>query len=412
LEFVGFSFLSFHGWVVRMEIQRLLFSSRVTIDAKSLFYYDRLSAAMCNWLVMRHSKLLWISLYKRQLRLKRGLFTLSLLSIVLWYALILPFSPTHVVSAHSDAVNEMALSSNGAFLVTEGDDGLVRVWSVEKKAIKLKFEDHAHFVTDLAFSPDARLLVVFDVVYPTSVTKRPINRNETTAMRVYDVNSGLLVRDIPFRKIANSVAFSPDGKSLFITDAVDGIREWDTTSWKECRFLGKPGGGEGKTTISPNGNFLATGVRWGGIVIWDLQRACVHWEKDDEPSGCISSLAFSPDGTTLASGTLDGVVKIWDAATGAEKDMLRVAHSVYCVSYSPDQKFLAVGSSPLPLEGILSFGLERGGAGLYNIGAGEWRKAYRWHKLGVRRLAFTPDGAFLITSDAAGVVRFWPLPKH
>jgi WD40 repeat protein len=396
-----------------MKFQCLSSPSGLVIDARSLVYYDRLSAAMCNWFVKLRPNLLWISLYNRLLWSKRCFFTFILFSFVVWHFIILPCAPTHVISTQSDSVTEIALSSNGTFLATAEGNGSIRVWNVEKTGIKLQFGDSAHFVTDLAFSPDARSLAVFDVVFPPTVTRRPINKDETTALRVYDVNSGLLVRKIPFSRVVTSIAFSPAGNSLFTADAVEGIREWDTTSWKECRLLGEPGGGGGKTAISPTGKFLATIACSGGIVIWDLQRPCVHWEKDATPSGGYSSLAFSPDGTSLASGTGDGVVTIWEVSTGTQKDKFRVDNSVYCMSYSPDQKYLAVGWAVHPLEAAFSLGIEQGEAGLYDLSKGKARIAYkyRWHRLGVHRLVFSPDGAHLITSDAAGVVRFWPVPK-
>jgi WD40 repeat protein len=394
-----------------MKLRCNVAHSLSVIDARSLLYHDRLSVIICNWLVKRRATLLWVFLYRRILWVQRCCLTTAISALV-FYILIISFAPAYVVSAHSDSVKEMALSNDGAFLATAGDDGLVRVWSVRSNGVTLQFEDRAHFVTDLAFSPDAHLLVVSDVVFPSSVTHRVNNKDDITGMRIYDVYSGHLVRFIPFNRIASSLAFSPDGKRLFTADSYVGIREWDTASWKESRLLGKPGGGEGKTVISPTGVFLATAVDCGGVVVWDLEKSCIHWYEEKAHASIISSVAFSPDGTSLASASLDGVVQVWDIFTGVRKDSYRVNNSVYSVSFSPNQEYLAVGSSPIPLEVVLSFGMDHGEAGLYNLRTGQLRKSYKWHRLGVRRLTFSPDGGYLVTGDAGGVVRFWPVPKH
>ncbi|MEZ4607675.1 MAG: hypothetical protein R2865_12985 [Deinococcales bacterium] len=60
----------------------------------------------------------------------------------------------------------------------------------------------------------------------------------------------------------------------------------------------------------------------------------------------ILSLSYSPDGKTLASGSSDNSIILWDSSTG-EKLRTLAGHTGYVlsVSYSPDGKTLASGSS-------------------------------------------------------------------
>ena len=60
----------------------------------------------------------------------------------------------------------------------------------------------------------------------------------------------------------------------------------------------------------------------------------------------VNGVSFSPDGKTLATGSSDGTVQLWDMATRKQlKTLIGHTDSVNGVSFSPDGKTLATGSS-------------------------------------------------------------------
>jgi WD40 repeat protein len=70
--------------------------------------------------------------------------------------------------------------------------------------------------------------------------------------------------------------------------------------------------------FSPDGKRLASGVRRGGLKVWDAQTGQELLTFQGHAHGA-NSVAFSPNGYRLASGGPDGMVRIWDATPLPEK---------------------------------------------------------------------------------------------
>src|SRR5262249_42889279 len=103
----------------------------------------------------------------------------------------------------------------------------------------------------------------------------------------------------------NFLAFSPDGKTLFLahTDGSIGVRE--VAAGKEVRRLpgvkvqGLPFYGRGTFAfaLAPDGKTLAAGGEGQPLRIWDMSTGKeLHRRGDVVPE----ALAFAPDGKTLA----------------------------------------------------------------------------------------------------------------
>jgi WD40 repeat protein len=221
-----------------------------------------------------------------------------------------------------EAFDELALatdfSPDGRLLAVAGDGGQLGLWDARTLAPVRRLEGLRGWIQAVAFSPDGRLvaagdysdesrLLIWDVgsgrrtafesdLPPAQLTFSPNGRLLAGAGRehgveVRDVASGRLVGKPPLDEMARSVAFSPDGKLLFV-GLYDGTGTFfSTESWK-------PAG---------------PGVRGHG------QR--------------ILTAHFTPDGQTLATSSADGTVQFWDVASrqsiGAplvlERDLLFVA---------------------------------------------------------------------------------------
>ena len=228
-------------------------------------------------------------------------------------------------------------------------------------------EDLDNGITDVAFSPTEPIVVVADKAGAVGENRTP------PSIRVFDITDTRRPRQITrLQTDMNQLAFSPDGRTLTVAVAPDGmpgkrpiegaeLRSWDLTdpahpTERWTRRL--QGANYASVAYRPDGRQLAVYENNGTLRLWRVDR---HRLVDDPVSVTVGPhgrgpIAFSPDGTRLAligkpatSDKFDYRPEIWDLTDPSEP--VRQFHLppnrngwgfFPALAFSPDGETLAV----------------------------------------------------------------------
>ena len=192
----------------------------------------------------------------------------------------------------------------------------------------------------------------------------------------------------------NSVAYSPDGRTIASGSWDRTVRIWDAESGREIRVFEGHADWVGSVVFSPDGRTIASASGDNTVRIWDAGSGRVLRVLEGHARD-VDSVAFSPDGRTIASASDDNTVRIWDAGSGREIRVLEGHQNrVSSVVFSPDGKTIASGSSDDTVR-------------LWDVENGREIRVLGEHTTGIASVAYSPDGRTVASSSEDNTVRIW-----
>jgi WD40 repeat protein len=187
------------------------------------------------------------------------------------------------------------MAPNGELVAVAGGSGDVVIWD-RPKHLTRRIGSRQHFASNLAFSPDSRLLAVGHIDAPI-ILFDPV-RGEVDGSTL-DLEQGSM----------GDIKFSPDGK-LLATTYYNLVILWDLVTRQRVREIRAGQAFVRKVAFHPGGKLLATCGDIPTLSLWDVEgRSCgrFNWEISK-----VQALAFAPDGMTAAAGGSRGKVAVWD----------------------------------------------------------------------------------------------------
>lgn len=187
----------------------------------------------------------------------------------------------------------------------------------------------------------------------------------------------------------NSVAFSPDGKTIVSGSADKTIKLWRTVD-KKC--MGTISGHRDSVTcvaFSPNSQTIVSGSADKTIKIWNVSNAsCV---RVIENNSSVVFLSFMPDGKSIVSLGRDGNVKVW-RLNGDCVQSFKVNGLAASLSSNGQQLAVDAGWS----------------IQLFDLGTNLMIQSLTG-QFTCYSLTFSPDGKVLATSKINNAVKLWRL---
>ncbi len=227
-----------------------------------------------------------------------------------------------------DSISNAVFTPDGKKIIgvnLSGNYGAVTLWDASSGAILRTWTAHGTDVNALALSPDGTVLATAGFEQPPpdgGIVPVGID------IKLWDVASGaLLVTMVGHTDIINSVAFSPDGKLLLAGDRHGLVRLWSVPGGQTVRDLATGPipvvGAELDTfgnsvAFSPDGKTVAAaGVDWtitsghtGVIALWSTATGAVVGRLLSLADANLGYIAWSPSGNLLTAGSADGM-RVW-----------------------------------------------------------------------------------------------------
>lgn len=181
---------------------------------------------------------------------------------------------------------------------------------------------------------------------------------------LYDTETCELLGVLPFEEgIVHRLTFSRNGSLLLGAGGKDGslgtVVIWDVTTGERLTTVGQESDVILAADIRGSHDLVALGGPAKIVKVVSLADGSSRFEINKHTEW-ITAIEFSPDGKYLATGDRNGGLHVWDTATGAEMFVLG-GHSlsITAVSWRADSKVLASASEDATIR---LWEMEKGGA--------------------------------------------------
>ncbi len=331
---------------------------------------------------------------------------------------------------HTGAINAVAVSADGATLVTASDDRTVRTWRVSDGALLTTFVARDYQLVSVAISPDGTRIAAGAFDGELFLWNRD---GSLVAAATVPLDAGTNRLDGgPHLLPVQGVVFAAAGTRIFTTGA-QGLRIFSAA---DLAPIANPRSFVvmGALAVSPDGDHVAAGDTQYAISLWRASDGTL--ERQIPAGGPIALLRYAPDGArvyAVVSGAkvnafpVDGspstpiiepiggsptvvavapnghelfVASPWttflvDDAGNSLRAEIQEGPFAQSIAFSPDGARLLIGGD---------FGLVT-----RSVPGGEVANAIDWGQTSPRysAVAFSPDGTLVATGDNDGALELW-----
>jgi WD40 repeat protein len=213
-------------------------------------------------------------------------------------------------------LNDFALSPDFSVVAQPEMEVLLTGWEEALHIRNLHSPDTAIWriplrsaISSLAFSPDGQTLFI-------GCFRMDESYEPECEIRRYDLQNEIELPQLPARAKVKAITMTRRGDRLITGGDDNRVRIWQypehqqLAEWPHKNSIHH-------VVLSPDERILAS-VAGRSAALWDMNenRQIVRLTTHAAP---VSDLAFSADGRTLATACLDGAMRLWDVATGQQR---------------------------------------------------------------------------------------------
>jgi WD40 repeat protein len=323
-----------------------------------------------------------------------------------------PSAPAPVLildtGGHMSLIRGLAATQDGRYLVSAGDDKVVRVWDWQLGKTVRTFHGLVGIgevgkIFALGLSP-AGVDAPPGVHRWIAVAGRMNDKANDELVRLYDFQTGRLERIFVggHNNNINALAFSPDGRRL-ITGAWDnnaviwnvqtGAIEQVLKGHKETLFA---------VAFTRDGQRVITGSYDHTLKLWDAQTGRLIETMNGHDEG-VSAIAVNPATGIIFSGDYRGVIRRWDGQSGrALGQFADQGTMVGTLAFSRDGKTLISGIAKLRINPI-PYGVR-----VFDVATGKLLRTYDNFNNNVQASAILPEGNLVANAGGSSfTIQVW-----
>jgi len=205
-------------------------------------------------------------------------------------------------TGHFAAVTAVAINYQSTMIATGSKDFTVRVYDIATGKLLFVSRDHKEAISNLLFDPAGLML---------------FSSSHDGSIRLYDVanfENNKAEKALQFGTKVNDFILST-AKGAFLVASAKPVIEQITLKKNVTKSFTGHTGPVNCLDMSPNKKMLASGSDDKTIIIWDMATATVL-KKLTGHAWKVTSVQFSPDGKYLVSTCNTGEIKLWNLETG------------------------------------------------------------------------------------------------
>lgn len=292
---------------------------------------------------------------------------------------------------------EVTVSSGATILAATLDDQKIGLWADQGETyLNTLTQTEFRSMSKLVFSPNHKFLAL---------------QWGDLSIQLWDVTNGSLLHTLEsgYELGVTALAFSPqpsDGDSANILLAASGIggpvKLWDTQTGILVKTLDESNA-VSTLSFSPDGKLLALSID-NGVRLWRIADSTLLYTLTAGPKHFAINLAFSPDSKILTSSSPDGTVQHWNTETGTLIDKLEGFGNGDGFIYPTPISWPAfLSEDKIFISNPLNNHIE-----LWNLRTGEMVKALTGHNSTIINLVISTDGTKLAsTEEWTNTLRIW-----
>lgn len=288
----------------------------------------------------------------------------------------------------------VAMTTDGHTLLTCAHEGTLTLWDGHDGKHLRTLDRGDPWINSLLLAPDGSRALLLSSTEGKSLW--------------WDVASGRRLpafSDIPER--ANCAAFAPDSALLAFGGRDGVIHLYETEKGVEVHQLKttKTAAVLRRLAFAPDRRILAASHTDGNLILWDLKTNRPRQRISGPHGKNAREMQFSADGRLLAVvWEYPHLIYLYETASGQEVWRLSIhPFEIGALAFAPDNRTLAVGDGHPP-DSVHS---PEYAIRLWDVPTGKDFHVFRGHQRAIHTLAFTSDGASLISGSDDTTVVCW-----